>query len=130
VYRLGKEKDVDFWKSVDAEPESYLRLAAKEKILHDLIRFELMKHGFADIGGRWARDMIKADIKRKKFVNDTGSNCVLAINEGYLCSYRLKELLKYSADGSEESGYNLAKLFIESGIDVPQDVFIAYYEKS
>jgi hypothetical protein len=130
VYRLGKEKDVDFWKSVDAEPESYLRLAAREKILHDLVRFELMKHGFADAEGKWVKDIIKADIKRKKFVNNMNSDCVLAMNEGYLCSHRLKELIKYSADGSEESGYKLAKLFIESGIDVPQDVFIAYYEKS
>lgn len=131
LYRLGKEKDVDFWETVDAKPESYARLAAKEKIVHDLIRFELLKHGFADNEGRWVKDGLKVDIKKKKFVNGRNAGCVLAINEGYLCGYKIKELLKYEqGERVEESGYNLAKLFVESGIVVPQEVFIAYYEKS
>ncbi|MBW2992625.1 hypothetical protein KY345_05400 [Candidatus Woesearchaeota archaeon] len=138
VYRLVREKDIDFWQTVDSEPETYLRLATKKKILHDLIRFELLKHGFVNVkedalkkdSGEWMRGDIRISINKKKIVNKLNSKCVLAINEGYLCGYMLKKLFNYDVKGPiEESGLELARLFIETGLNVPQEVFIEYYEK-
>ena len=130
VYRLIKEKEIDFWETVDSEPENYLKFATKEKILNDLVRFELLKHGFVNLYGKWVNNNIKVDIDKKKVVNETKSECVLKINEGHMCGYRIKKILAYEPDGPiEETGYELARLFIESGIDVPQEVFIGYYEK-
>jgi hypothetical protein len=134
VYRLSKEKGLDFWGSVNAEQESYLRLASKEKMLHDLIRFELLKHGFVNDPGTsniWVKGSIRINIEKRRILNGTNSDCVLAINEGYLCGSKIKRLLNYERkNGVEESGYELAKLFVDSGIDIPQELFIAYYEKS
>jgi hypothetical protein len=131
VYKLAKEKDIGFWETVDSDAESYLRLATKEKMLHDLVRYELIKHGFNNADGIWTKDFMKIDIKKRKILNDNRAECVLSINEGHLCSHKIKELLKFEQTlGVEESGYKLAKMFIESGINVPQDVFIAYYEKT
>lgn len=130
VYRLCRVEEKDFWETVDSDAEIYLKIATKEKILHDLVRFEMIKHGFVNIKGKWVKEGVVVDIDRKKIVNESSSGCVLAINEGYLCSYRLKRLFNYEANGEiEEVGPELARLFIESGIDIPQDVFIGYYEK-
>ena len=134
VCRLSKEKDINFWESVDAEKESYLRFSSKEKMLYDLVRFELIKHGFVnkpENPKEWVKDNLIVNIGKRKIINESGSGCVLAVNEGYLYGSRIKELLKYKQlGGYEESGYGLAKLFIDSGIDIPQELFIAYYEKS
>lgn len=130
VYKLGKEKDIDFWETIDSEQAVYLRMATKDKIIHDLVRFELLRHGFVSSEGRWVKDDILVDIGKKKIMNKLKSKCVLAINEGHLCSYRLKRLSAYDKRGDiSETGYELAKLFIGCGIDIPQDVFIEYYGK-
>lgn len=144
VCRLEKERNLDFWETVETDPEDYLRLASKDKILDDLIRFELLKHGFMNqsLKGsedlkdyrkskrKWLKDGIIVDINKKNIINKSNSKCVLAINEGFLCNYRLKKLYKYEDKGEiKEIGLELARLFIDSGIDIPQDVFIGFYEK-
>lgn len=130
VYKLEKVKDVDFWETIDLDQERYLKIATKEKILHDLVRYELIRFGFVNCEGKWFKDDVLVDIGKKKVTNNLRSKCVLAINEGHLCNYRLKRLYAYDKRGDiEEIGYELARLFIESGIDIPQEVFIVYYEK-
>lgn len=130
AYKLDRVMDKDFWQTIDSDPETYLKMATKDKILHDLIRFELMRHGFVNINEKWIKEGVEVDINKKKIKNENKSKCVLKINEGHLCGYRMRKLFNYEAEGDvEESGLELAKLFIESGIDVPQEVFIGFYEK-
>ena len=130
VYRLSKVNEKKFLETVDSEPDIYLKMATKEKIIHDLIRFELIRHGFTLIGNKWIKDNLSVDLKKNKIINGKKSDCVLAMNEGYIYNKRMRELYKYDhIDDTKQSGLELARLFIESGIDVPQDVFIGYYEK-
>jgi len=130
VYVLQKTDEKEFWETINSEPESYLKMATKEKILHDLIRFELMRHGFVNQGEIWKKEDVQVDIKKKRVTGCSGAGCVLKLNEGHLYSQRIRKLYSYEANGEiEEVGPELAKLFIESGIGVPQEVFIAYYEK-
>jgi len=131
VYRLGIEyKDKGFWETVDSEPETYLRLATKDKIIHDLIRFELIRHGFANIKDKWKKDELEVDILKRKIVNKINTRSVIAMNEGYMCSYNLKRIFRYEQRGDiTETGYELARLFVESGIDIPQEVFVGFYDK-
>ena len=130
VYRPDKENELGFWETTESEPESYLKLATKEKMIHDLIRFELLKHGFVKNSEIWEKEEVKVNIEKKKIFNKSGAGCVIAINEGYLYSSRIRRLYNYEANGElEEAAPELARLFIESGIDIPKELFIAYYEK-
>ena len=60
--------------------------------------------------------------------NSKGNDVALAFNKGYLCSYFIKKLLNFTAD-VEEDAYELAKLFVEAGLEVPQAVYVGVFEK-
>ena len=52
------------------------------------------------------------------------------INDGYLCSLTLKNLLEFGPEGDEQQdGYRFARAFVEAGIKVPQGIFVALFGK-
>ena len=57
-----------------------------------------------------------------------GRNVSIQLNEGFLCSYTLKNLLNFRFKG-DQAGYKLASAFVEAGICVPQELFIKIFEK-
>ena len=57
-------------------------------------------------------------------------NSVLAINEGFMCNLTLRNLFDFKIENDEENdGYRLARAFVEAGIKVPQEIFIALFAK-
>ena len=90
----------------------------------------MIRHGFVNSDEKWKKDGLMVDIKKKKIVNSNGSKCVFGMNEGYFSSYGIQKLYNYTPMGDiEESGLELARLFIETGIAIPHEIFVEYYDK-
>jgi len=54
----------------------------------------------------------------------------LQMNEGFMNSYTLKNLINFKPAGDEqEIAYNFANAFVSAGINVPQETFIQLYSK-
>lgn len=126
-----------------SEVSAYLNKPLGE-IVSDLVRFELMGAGFSEIGKdclafgrlcfsmkdfRFYRDFHgDADEKRLNF--GPAKKAVLAIHDGYLCHETIMRIIKGTFLGDErEVGMQLAKAFVEAGIDIPHELFVGIYHK-
>ena len=88
-------------------------IAGEEKIINDLVRWELQKH----------------DIK-EELDNIKSNKIVFKINEGFLCNFTLESLLNFKAEPDErETGIKLAKAFVGAGIKIPEELFVGIFGK-
>ena len=64
VYRLDKERDIEFSDIIDNDFETYLKRATKQSILKDLIMLEIVKCGFNldSDNKRWVKRGVVVDI--------------------------------------------------------------------
>lgn len=104
------------------EPDDYIKENSYERILTDLIKFELARH---DSNG----SKINFDYDNCSLTNGK-REIVVKINEGFMCSHTIRALKEFSAKGEEEEvGLELAKAFVNAGIAIPKDIFIGYFMK-
>jgi hypothetical protein len=113
VYEQELKTDLSFSKE-----DEYIKKNTFKNIVKDLVNYELLKH---DVMG-FSIDFDKGLVLKGK------RKAVLLMNEGFLCSYTLKNLMTFKLEG-ENAGYSLANSFVEAGIKVPQELFIRIFEK-
>ena len=123
AYKFMLKNNTDFSQFRKIEnAENYIKDNSFKQVINDLIEWELFKH----------------DINKNKFTIDLDGlkirqnekNAVLLINEGFMCSMTLKNILEFKQEGDEANdGYRLARAFVESGIKIPQDVFVFLFGK-
>lgn len=98
-----------------------------------LIKLELSNHAITysgDSGGNGLKNDLKINVEKAEFLDDKGKGIVIALNDGFLCSYTAKKLLEYDAAAAADySGYNLADALTAAGMAVEKDVFIALFGK-
>jgi hypothetical protein len=96
-------------------------------IIDSLIEFELLRHGFR----KDSHFLAKGDLEYKNHrLTKSKRNVVLLINDGFMCTYTIKELLKFDYLGDEtDTATELANVFVNCGIQVPQDLFILFFRK-
>jgi len=99
----------------------YIRDNEFKKIAADLIKLEMHNHDVKI-------DDFSINFEDISVKNDRGKNVVVAMNNGFLCSYTLKRLVGYKPD-QDYSGYLLADLITAAGIVPEQDIFIEIYGK-
>ncbi|RLE38569.1 hypothetical protein DRJ17_03595 [Candidatus Woesearchaeota archaeon] len=133
VYTVDKEKDLNFMHVVKKDLDKYLSETDYYMIIKDLILKELLNHGFVRkkySKYKYVKDGLMVDLKYKKVFNDKEKECVLRMNEGFLCNTTMKGLLNFKGEGSErEIGQKLANNLVEAGLVVDQDVFLALFDK-
>lgn len=119
AYRFDAKNNSDFLEFVKAGNfQEYLE--KNGNVIFDLIEWELFRNGID-------KKEFLIDIADKK-VQKNGKNVALLINEGYLCSMTLRNLLEFKPEpGGPNEGYRFARAFIEAGIKVPKDVFIGLF---
>lgn len=109
-----------------------------KKILSKVFEHELLKFGFkkdTQRPGFMFFEEIEAKPKTFKLYHKENKNdIVLKINEGYLCEYLLKKILKFSKKDNEEEVQNndairFAELFIMAGINIDKNIFIELFQK-
>ncbi|MFH1054411.1 MAG: hypothetical protein V1740_08375 [Candidatus Woesearchaeota archaeon] len=103
--------NIDFLKFFDVNNiKAYVKNRNKTKVINDLVKWELFKHGF---------DKDQLD-----------DNEVLKINEGLLCNYHIRKLKRFNISGDERKvGTMLAEGFVNTGIKVPEELFVEYFKR-
>jgi hypothetical protein len=126
-----KKEFYDFYEINDVE--SYLKNRKKAEIVKDLARYELIMRGFEQKGNILVKDKLNFNLELNKFVNKNGEEekAVIEMNEGFLCKYTLRKLINFKAweDDEHDIGIRLAKTFLETGLKVPEELFVGYYHK-
>ena len=123
AYRLTQTNKTDFSKFINNnEIEKYVQDNEANKIIKDLIEWEFFNFNVN-------RDEFSIDFGNKTLQKHK-KNAVLVMNEGFMCSLTLSNLLEFKpeADGDSD-GYSFARTFVEAGIKVPQEVFIGLFAK-
>jgi hypothetical protein len=133
VMKIEKQRDDDFFMYFDIkEVKKYLK-NKKSKIVEDLIRFELYLRGFEENNGYLEKKDLRYDIKKHRFVDGNGEEekIVLEMNEGFLSSYTVNKVIGFKRKHDDEHyvGIDLAKSFLEAGLNVPKEIFVGYFEK-
>ncbi len=131
VVRLSG-KEIDFFKFYDiSDPDEFFKRKKALDVVKDVVIWELAKAGFKEKGKMLVFDkegIIFDKGKLKAFRN--GNNVVLKMNEGHLCDFTLKKILSFEKSGDiEEDSVELARVFVDAGLNVPKEAFIAYFEK-
>lgn len=123
VFRFSLLNDVSFSEYLKiGNAKDYIENHDKNKVILDLVGWELFKFGISR--QEFTIDFENAIIQKNK------NNAALMINEGFMCSLTLKNLLEFKAEGDEQAdGYGLAKVFVEAGINVPQEIFVELFGK-
>ena len=133
VFKLEPKKEIDFFShfSIDSA-EEYIKDNDKEAIIKDLLRFELIKHGFEEAGKLLSNGSILVDLDSIGFYNAEGNDSkkiVLELNEGFMCKETIESLVNLKIKENEDSGFKLASAFVEAGLKVPKEVFVGFFGK-
>ena len=116
VYRFDLKNNIGFFQFVKAGSiEQYINENNANKMINDMIEWEFFKFGVSKLD-------FSLDLNNKK-------NIVIAINDGFLCNLTLKNLLEFKPEDEQNDGYRLARAFVESGIKVPQEIFVGICQK-
>lgn len=133
VYELEKKEHSDFRNFIKKDLTEYSKENKYRKIIMDLVNFELTKHGFRKIDENdFEINFNKTKININLKDEDCLKNHVLKINEGFLCNYTLNKILNYRPKKNkfdEEIGLDMAKMFVNAGIEIPSEIFIELFEK-
>jgi hypothetical protein len=130
VYRFDRVSILDFFEFYKIEDiNKYLDSKSKHDILFDLIKLELVNHGFEEKNGLMEKQGCYFDLNERKVHSKRSKKISIAMNEGFLTNYAIKQILKFEAFDEEEDGYLLAKLFVEAGINIPKDIFVGFFKK-
>ncbi|MBI2659240.1 hypothetical protein HYX05_04050 [Candidatus Woesearchaeota archaeon] len=123
AYRLDLKNNVDFLEFLKTENfQNYVESSEKNKIISDLIEWELYRFG-AD------KNIFSINLNNKK-IQKSNKDVVFLINDGFMCSFTLKNLLEFGIENDEQAdGYRFARAFVEAGIKVPQEIFIGLFGK-
>lgn len=122
IYRFNLVNNVDFLEYLKIENiQNYIENNDKNKIINDLIKWELFKFGISN-------QEFSIDLNNIK-IQKNNKDVVFLINEGFMCSLTLKNLLKFKPSDEQIDGYRLARAFVEAGIKVPQEIFVGLFGK-
>ncbi len=123
VCRFNLQNNVDFPNYLKIEDiRHYIENNEQKKVIMDLIEWELFKFGINK--EEFSIDLKSMEVKAGK------KKVALLLNEGFMCTLTLRNLLNFKSVGDEQAdGYNLARVFVEAGIKVPQAVFIGIFSK-
>lgn len=121
-YRFDLKNDVDFRQFIKADSvKSYIESNDNSKIINDLVEWELFRFGVD-------KSVFSIDLSNKK-IQKGKKDVALLINEGFLCSLTLRNLLEFKLVDEHTDVYLFARAFVEAGIKVPQEVFVGLFEK-
>ena len=104
-------------------------------VVRDLVRLELLNHGFEETGDFYANGGLAVYLSNKEFFiknlkEEKDRKLVIAMNEGFLCKETFNKVMNFKAQGDEkEVGLQLGNALLELGLKVPQEVFVEMFER-
>jgi len=115
--------------------KEHVDLYGIDGVARNLVRLELLNHGFEEVGDFYSNGSLAVYINDKEFLikhlkEEKDKKIVLAMNEGFLCKETFSNLIKFKGNGNEqEVGLQLANAFVEAGLKVPKEVFVEVFGK-
>jgi len=104
----------------------------KDKIFYNLLKNELLNHNFKQKTKNLFihENGFIINLNKNKITKDQKEVC-LGLNEGYLCSYTLKELFNFKQKNKnkKEQGAKLIKLILDAGISLNKETFLEVFNK-
>ena len=107
---------------------------SKESILLNLIIPELKSRGFKDKKNNLVYKNFIFNSEKitltKKSKNKTNKEAVISSEEGYLSTFTFQRILNFqkSKDFNKDA-HQLAKYFLEAGLQINQELFVKFYQK-
>lgn len=131
VYFLDKKDDKDFFEHYNIKDiDEYIK-NNKSRIINELIKLELINHGFKEKNELLFLNNIFFEIKNNKIYSTDERNVknkkvVLKLNEGFLCNKTINSLVM--GKSVDKDGYKFARAFVDAGINIPKELFVKLYE--
>jgi len=100
----------------------------KEDLLLNLVLSELQPRGFKEKRGKFCFN--KIDFNPEHFtIKKKTKNIVLAFNDGYLCDFTLQRILNFKKSNDlNHNAHQLAKYFLEAGLQISEEDFVKFYQ--
>jgi len=123
VYQPSLANDVGFFEHFKIQDiDNYVKEKNVNDIKKDLIAWEFFKHNIKE--GEFFIGF------SEKIIRKYNNKAVIKMNEGYLCDYTLRKLINFRFKAEEEhAGMALAKVFVDAGLQIPQELFVRLFEK-
>lgn len=99
--------------------------------INSLLKWQLLEHGFQEgLPGLLLRGQIVVDLNNHAFQYREQA-CVIAMNEGFACTTTIHQATDFIPEGNTEEavGEGLARVLLETGLKVPQELFVQLFEK-
>jgi len=127
--------------------KEFIKEKNKAEIINELVVYELLRRGFevGEISFKIKNLIGKYEVKNEVALTDgvyfyksrtlakirNQKEAVLEMNEGFLCKWAIEKLLRAKITGYDEreKGIKLAKVLLEAGLKVDNDVFVLLFEK-
>ncbi len=127
---LGRIHELETKKEV---PEFEFVSKSIKKNMLGLILSELVAKGFREKDGLYVKKPFQfspADFTLlKRARNKQLKSVIIASHEGYLCTFTLQRLLNFKKSKDlKQDGYDLAKYFLEAGLQVSSETFVKFYQ--
>ena len=120
----------EYFKLIDNH--SFFKNKSLDEAILDLVRFELLKHGFKEKDKDiWVNMDIRVDIDKKEVKQNNKTICI-SINQGYISEHTLKELFYYLTPRSyiqKDLAKSLATVFVSAGISIEPNFFISFFQQ-
>ena len=116
MYRFSKVREVQF--------QVY---GGFRECLKRLVGATLESCGFRLVRGRYWNGECFVDLKRLKVYNAAKRDCVVFVNDGFICSWSLRRLFRVEVSGVEDGPY-LAKVLRFGGIEVDSPDFVKLFK--
>lgn len=91
--------------------------------LRKLIENQLLALGFDKIDGKYLKDEIIVDLEGLKVLNKKNKDCLVMVNNGFICSWSLKKLFGIEHPKVEDASY-IAKSLRGAGINIDGENFV------
>lgn len=131
VYFPDKKDNKDFFEYYNIKDIDEYVKNNKSRIINELIRLELINHGFKEKDEILSFNNISFDIRNNEVYSTDERNIknkkiVLKLNDGFLCNETINNLVKRRF--GDDAGYKFARAFVDAGINIPKELFVKLYE--
>lgn len=128
VFSPEKTKETPFYEHYSDYPRK-----GPPEVIRDIVRLELINHGFAILDDKTlSKEDVIVNVAKCKVKTKNNKNAVLVLNNSYLHNKKLKELVNFKKEEKEEEatpGTRLAKAFLEAGMNVDKEIFVQLYRE-
>ena len=133
IYRLEKKDNKTFKEFIVQDLDLYFKKTPLKRIKKDLIKLELLNHGFLEISKNILTfNDFKVNLNKLEVLDNKNNPISLEINNNFINSYTLNKILNYNPP-KNLSQLQLAKEYANNllslGLTLPEDVFVRLFKR-